>query len=202
MNLRHRSIAVEIISQQSNQFADILVAHFEELYKFKSARDAQESASCKAIVDVLAKYVGMKVDLQFNTDNPPCCMPLLANTKHVLSTFLINDVYSEQTDTFEEAIRKSAIKRGTIDLVKGKLGGVYSEITSPIWMSFYFCKNNFTPREAAAVLMHEVGIVLQHTSSCTVPCAQANSWPICIKSAHVVTHLSRMSTLWNSLLLI
>lgn len=157
MQPRHRRIAIELIAQQSNMFADTLTSLFTEMYEFKSQRDAQESKACKGIVEAVFKYVGMKIDFQVATDNPPCCMPLLANTRHVLSTLLMDDLYDAQTNEFMEAIKKSAVKRGTIDLKNGKLGGVYSEITSPVWMSFYFCKEYFTPAECTAVLLHELG---------------------------------------------
>lgn len=157
MILRHRRIAVELIAQQNNMFADKLISLFEELYAFKSAREAQASKACATAVDTIMKYTGLKIDLMLDTDNPPMCMPLMANTRHVLSTLMIDDLYDEQTNTFAEAIKKSVVKTGTIDLKNGKLGGIYSTIVSPVWMSFYFCKGNFTPRETVAVLLHELG---------------------------------------------
>ncbi len=158
-NMKHqsRAIARELIAQQSNDLADQLTELYSEILACKSRREAQESPACKGIVDLLQKRIGIKIDLILATDNPPACMPLMANTRHILSTVMIDDAYNSQTEDFIKAIKHSPIKKGTVDLRNGKLGGVYSQIACPVWMGFNFCKMTFTARECAAVLMHEIG---------------------------------------------
>lgn len=157
MNHKARAIACELIAQQTNDLADKITGYFEEIYKCRTQREAQDSKACAAIVDFLKKRVGVKIKLIFNTSNPPMCMPLMANVRHVLSTIMIDDAYNEQTNQFLNAIKKSTVKKGVVDLKNGKLGGVYSEIENPVWMSFHYCTQNFTPRECTAILMHEIG---------------------------------------------
>lgn len=157
MNHKARAIACELIAQQTNDLADKLTGYFEEIYKCRTQREAQDSKACAAIVDFLKKRVGVKIKLIFNTSNPPMCMPLMANARHVLSTIMVDDAYDEQTRQFLTAIKKSSSKKGTVDLKNGKLGGVYSEIENPVWMGFHYCTQNFTPRQCVAILMHEIG---------------------------------------------
>lgn len=157
MSYKSRALARELIAQQTPDFAERLTALWGEVLACASAKEAQNSKALASIVDLIQKRVGLNLNLVVDTLTPPACLPLLANPSHVLSVFLTKGIYNEQTRLFEKAIKGADVKKGTIDLKNGKLGGVYSQIESPIWMGFHFCKKNFTPAEAAAVLMHEVG---------------------------------------------
>ena len=157
MNHKARAIACELIAQQTNDFGDKLTALFEQVYEYRSMREAQDSKACKAIVDLVFNRLGIKIDLQLNTFIPPGCLPVMANARHVLSTIIFDNGYNSETNRFIEAIKKSNTKKGFVDLKNGKIGGIYSTFLTPVVMGFQFCKANFTPRQSAAVLMHEIG---------------------------------------------
>ncbi len=158
-NMKHqsRAIARELIAQQSDDFANKLTDLFTGLYTCANARQAQESSFVTDIVALVKERIGLRVVLTVNTRNPPCTQPPLVNNKHVLSTLMIDDVFTAETENFKAVIRRSPVKRGTVDLKNARLGGVYSQISVPIWMSFGFCKAFLTPREAVALFVHEIG---------------------------------------------
>lgn len=157
MNHLSRAIARELIAQQSDNFADKLTELFASLYEFKNAREAQDSKIITDIVSLVKERLGMRISLTVNTRNPPCTQAPLINNRHVLSTLMIEDVYTTEAENFKDIIRRAPLKRGTVDLKNAKLGGVYSQISVPIWMSFGFCKAFLTPREAVALFVHELG---------------------------------------------
>ncbi len=157
MNYKSRAIARELIAQQSDDFADQLTVLFEQVYQCQNPREAQQSPACAAIVALVKKRLNMKITLIFNTRTPPATMSVLANSRHVLSVVMFEDGYAERTEDFKAALRNSPVKKGIVDLKNARLGGVYSEISSPVWMSFQFCKAFLTPRQAVALFVHELG---------------------------------------------
>ena len=153
-----KQVANELVAFQSRDFATQLIDLFKVLYKETSAGfTAQKHENRAKIEKLILDYTGVNIDLKFDTENPPCCMPLMANSNHVLSTIQKPGLYKKQENQFARLIKDNPAKTGTFDPATGKIGGIYSKIESPIWMGWYFCKNNLSPEEAAAVLMHEVG---------------------------------------------
>lgn len=153
-----KQVANELIAFQSRDFATVLIDLFKVLYKEAGASfAAQKHDNRKKIEKLVFDYTGVAIDLKFDTEYPPCCMPLMANSNHVLSTVQKAGLYKTQENKFAKLIKDNPAKTGTFDPATGKIGGIYSKIESPIWMSWHFIKNNLSPEEAAAVLMHEVG---------------------------------------------
>lgn len=153
-----KQVANELISFQSRDFATQLIAMFKALYKEARAPfQAQKNTNREKIEALVLEYTGVNIDLKFDTEYPPCCMPLMANHNHVLSTIQKGGLYGAEEKKFAKLIKENPAKVGTFDPSTGKIGGIYSKLKAPIWMSWLFCKNMLSPEECAAVLMHEVG---------------------------------------------
>lgn len=150
--------ALELMAFQDRSFANKLNGLFDKLYKEATTPARAQAHPVREEIEKLVHDVtGTKIKLRLNTINPPCCLPVLGNSNHVLSTMRIPNVYQEQEYTFLEAVKRSKKGTGGFDAKKGKLYGVYSDIEAPVWMSWDYIRSTFSPQESAAVLMHEVG---------------------------------------------
>ena len=155
--MQHLRIAKELIAYQTDGFKDRLVALFEELYANTSPASAQASKACAEIQSQLFKRFGLKISLVVDTELPPMVLPIMANPNHVLSTLQVSDLYVGEETSFLKVLNQSAKPSGTIDLKKAKVDGAFSKLDMPLMFSFDFIKDAFSPGEAAAVLLHEVG---------------------------------------------
>ena len=155
--MSHLRIAKELIAYQTDGFKDRLIALFEELYKESTPYEAQASKACAEIQSQLFKRFGLKISLVVYTEHPPMGLPIMANPNHVLSTLQVSDLYVDEETSFLKVLNQSAKPSGTIDLKKAKVDGAFSKLDMPLMFSFDFIKDAFSPGEAAAVLLHEVG---------------------------------------------
>ncbi len=153
-----RQVANELMAFQSRDFATQLIALYKEIYKGSSLPyNAQKSEARTKIEKLVLDYTGVNIDLHLDTEYPPCCMPLMANHNHILSTIKIGGMYHEQEKEFTDLIKSNPAAAGTFNPATGKLSGLYSKIKSPVYMSHTWCRANLSAEECAAVLMHEVG---------------------------------------------
>lgn len=152
----YRAIAKEMIAHQTDGYAAKLVQAFEDLLKIQSQSEAQDSEPLKRIVEMTNKRFRTKLKLTIDTDEPPCCFPLMVNNSHVLTTLQI-DFFGQQMGTLREALKNPATLKGSINLKNATLGGDYSNIEMDIRMSHLFTLVHLNARQAAAIFLHEVG---------------------------------------------
>ena len=153
-----KQIGNELMAFQSRDFANQLIGLVKVLFKESRARfSAEKHENRKKIEALVLEYTGVNIDLKLDTDYPPCCMPTMANSNHVLNTIKKPGLYLTQEKQFAKAIKENPGKNGTFNPATGKVGGVYSTIKSPVYMGWDFCRKELSPEEFSAVLMHEVG---------------------------------------------
>lgn len=153
-----RSIARELMAFQNRSFAAKLIGMFDKLYKEANTPARAQGHPLRGEIEKLVHdETGTLIKLRFNTLNPPCCMPIMGNSNHVLTSMRVPSIYLEQETTFLEAVKKKKNAVGGFDAKRGKLTGIYSEIEAPVWMSWTYIRSYFSPEESAGVLMHEVG---------------------------------------------
>ena len=155
--MSHLRIAKELIAYQTDGFKDRLIALFEELYKESTPYEAQASKTHAEIEAQLFKRFGLKIVFTVDTEDPPMTIPVMANPNHVLSILQKAGLYHEQESSFIKALNNAPKVTGTVDLKNAKVGGAYSKIDMPIMFSFSFMRLTFSPAEAVAILLHEVG---------------------------------------------
>ena len=159
LNINKMSLGLEAIDFQSPEFADTITNYIDGLMKSKNGKEADKSDDFKNLVKALETKTGMKLNLTFNTEYPPCMMPVHINPNSILGDDFFKDYYSKDGNKIVKDLEK--LNTGVIDLKNGKVSGIFSSVPVEIYMGFNCLKDtSLTSREIAAVLMHEVGHAL------------------------------------------
>jgi hypothetical protein len=153
-----KQVANELISFQSRDFATQLIDLVRVLYnESRTGSSAERHVNREKIEKLILEYTGVNIELILDTENPPCCIPLLGNSNHVLNTLQEAGVYHVQEREFADLVKSNPAKVGTFNPSTGKVGGIYSKLKAPVYMGWEYCRDYLSPEEFAAVLMHEIG---------------------------------------------
>lgn len=151
------NFGMEAIAFQSPEFADAMISLFEKILQERSGKTADSSDAAKKLTKLVRDATGMKVDIIFDTEYPPCTLPYHINPDTILGHSTLKDFYVEESKATLDRLKK--IKQSSsIDLKNGKVTGIFSEINVPIWMSYMQLKQmRLNARECAAITAHEIG---------------------------------------------
>lgn len=154
--MRLLKIGQEAIDFQSMALADQVSSLLEDILKSKNGKEADSSEAAGKLKKLFEKETNLKLDIKFNTDYPPCMMPIHINPNSILGDNIYKSYYTKDGNKIIKDLETS--KDTYVDLKNGKVGGAFSTVPTQIWMGFQTLKHmNLSSREVAAVLMHEVG---------------------------------------------
>jgi hypothetical protein len=156
-------IAQEVIDFQNGDFANDLEAIMTEIKIFVE----DHGHACGRLLmrqdfhlrmsELIFKRTGIQTDIEMNTNTFGCIWPCYLNTSHALL-----DSYWHGMDYLKfqkEIVAAAKKKEGWVDLKKARVGGVFSEYEHPVEFGavLNFLDAGFSPRECAAIMMHELG---------------------------------------------
>lgn len=165
--LKTSEFSAEMIAHQvDRKLFDEVTACFQYMRDDKyDMRKVDDSKTRKVIdnsklYDVVRKYTGLDITLTVDDslrDNAYVFIPTVDKNHPLLGNthrrFLANNDLSK--------VKKWKGTLGAVDLQKGKVSGVFSEIKSKIFVSQSLVKNDYMPIEGvAAVFLHEIGHVI------------------------------------------
>ena len=157
MNFVDMQVAMEAIGFQGPEVANKLAAYLTDIMQERTGKEADASKARKDMIKYLKDTTGMKLDITFDTDMPPCTLPFHINPDTILGHKTLKDFYVEESNATMKRL-KEVKNRSHIDLDKGRVSGIFSEYETPIYMGYYALRSlRMTPREIAAILAHEVG---------------------------------------------
>lgn len=149
-------LGLEAISHQDGSFAEFVSDRFTTiLSKANTAREAESHPALMEIIEATYKVTGVKIDIKMDTKMGLCCLPECVNFGHIFNRF--NVPFGNEASS-HLAMMKSFKKESFVDLKEAKVGGYFSEIRSPIYLSYNDAKaTKLTGKELAAVFAHELG---------------------------------------------
>ena len=148
--------AAEAIDFQSPQFADDIVKLIEKIMKCKNGKEADASPEAAELRKTFEKQTNLKLNIKFNTEYPPCMMPIHINPNTILGDDIFKSYYTKDANKIMKELEEGT--KSYIDLKNAKVGGIFSTIDTQIYMGFKNLKSyGINAREITAVLMHEVG---------------------------------------------
>lgn len=151
-------VALEAISFQSPAFSNKLVEHFTKILTSRAtASQVQGDHVVHDIIELVFKHTGLRIRLLLDTDHPCACMPAYLDPNSILLPDIAKGMILDDYNAILSKLEKN--KETTfVDLKNCRVGGLYSKIESPIYMPYSIMKQvQFTPREAVAVFLHELG---------------------------------------------
>ena len=156
LNIEGQGLALEAIDFQTPEFAETIVGYIDKIFKCKNGKEADASDEAKKMKKAFLDKTGMNLQIKFNTDDPPCMMPVHINPDSILGDDFFKRHYATDGTKIIKDIEK--LNSGTIDLRNAKVTGIFSSLPVDIYMGFDDLKRSgLSSREIAAVLMHEVG---------------------------------------------
>lgn len=155
--MKFLNMGLEAIAFQSDEFATKMTSLIEKLMEVRSGKAADDTDAAKDLNKLVRNTTGVKVDIIFNTDYPPCTLPYHINPDTILGHATLKDFYAEDSSTTIKRLK--AVKESSyIDLKNAKVTGIFSEINVPIYMGYDYLRSfKLNAKEIAAILAHEIG---------------------------------------------
>lgn len=109
-----------------------------------------------AIQDAIFKRLGIRTDI-ITDHGLAAIMPFYSNRSHIFLPDWIHGHLSIRDQN--RVLENLKTPRGTVNLEKAKVGGLFSEYTHPVYLNLWVLVNHLemTPAEITAVLLHELG---------------------------------------------
>lgn len=150
------NLAVEAIDFQSPEFADELSKVMDKLLDYRDGKRAEGSKEYQQLHKLIKEKTNLNLKIHFNTDYPPCMLPIHLNPDSILGHNYFKDYYAKDSAAIFKGVEELAT--GYVDLKNAKVGGIFNKLTTQIYMGFEFLRHfKFTSREVVAILMHEIG---------------------------------------------
>ena len=145
----------------------ITFKHTSALFKgltdtFKTLQDSRPTPRQVADSNLIALTMaetGMRIRPILATDSPKTAGIIVPRLNRNHALFTENDQRTAgNIDFYRMVTKQKKILEGTVNLETGKVTGIFSEINMDIYIGTDFFKSKkFTPEEAAAVFLHELG---------------------------------------------
>lgn len=143
-----------ILRQDGNFFKELTSA----VIRLKEGKDYSTTGIKKSLImSVIKEYTGMKVSFRIDGEWTAHMHAPMLTTNHALFKHFIPGNLTKSNTIFD--INAKEIK-GTVDTAKGRVGGVFSDITVDLAMGhkWFSSDNNTAPAdETAAIILHELG---------------------------------------------
>lgn len=170
----HNLIAMEMIDFQDDNFGVELEAEVKKIYDEirggvtdtvidnKNNQNninvtiANIGSNLSKIEDMVFKRFGFKIKIDHKSELA-AVLPFYPNKNHIF----IKDYFRGNftIDDQQKILNKAFDKKGTINLEKAKVGGLFSEYENQVYINFKVLINDIelTPGEITAVMLHEFG---------------------------------------------
>lgn len=156
LKIHDGNVANEAIDFQSPEFAEIISKLFDKIIKMKNGKEADASDEAKTLIKTINDYTGLKIDLKFDTQYPPCMMPIHINPDSILGDSVYKSYYTKDANKIIKDLEENT--KTFVDLKNAKVGGAFSVVPTKIWMGLSTLKAaSLTGKECGAVLTHELG---------------------------------------------
>jgi hypothetical protein len=156
--MKQLNIATESIAFQTGSFFKELTSHVKELRALEIVKSEDIEKTCVRIDQCIYKHTGISATTKLwqGSDNAIVMVPTLARG-NVLNRAEYNKYLTKNFDATNLSFFNLE-KKGWIDPANSRVGGAFSEIIFRIYVGdMFLLKKSFTPEEAAAVILHEVG---------------------------------------------
>lgn len=134
---------------------DVISTKLEKIRDL-TARDVADSD----LTDTILKLTGLNVKIEYNVKVPWAAYVTTPPTLDKNNPLLPSKVAEAITnnDLYEQIRNSGKVLEGTIDLKKGKVGGVFSKIESTIVLGKNLLSGKvLTPGEKTSIILHELG---------------------------------------------
>lgn len=155
------NLALESVDFQSRAFGDRITSLVSAIFdKFDNGEITSSTLAREQEItlleDLIFREKGLRVKFVVNSELA-AIMPVYLNKNSIFIDELWRGNFTIKNQ--EEIIKNAANKKGTVDLKKGRVGGLFSEGTSILYINFYVLKAAYSmkPAEVAAVILHELG---------------------------------------------
>jgi hypothetical protein len=153
------TVALESIEFQRDQMLfKELSACIGEIQKL-NAKEVADSDLSLQFAGIIKHHTGINLTIDWKA-SALACVPPMANPNNVfwnrLDLWVRDVIGTADADKILSDPSKKPI--GTVDLKRGKVGGVFSEMTCQLWApAEMFTSKSYTPQEKAAGVIHELG---------------------------------------------
>lgn len=151
------------VSMESFKFAkNFMMGEVTDLFRGthgKTVSDVQESNFNLELADIVFKFTGIR--LKFVLDNyGPAIQPPNVDRNNVLINNMHRDFYNSR-DTLDIIAKAKTLVSGEVNMITGKVSGVFSEYVSLCYMPIkeIIGAGKLSPEELASTLFHEIGHV-------------------------------------------
>lgn len=154
--------AEETIATQTDQFGPrlesliTLITESIETRAIQKPNDLVDDPRIKAIEKAVFDRLKLKIKLIPN-ELVAATLPFYSNKNHIfLPDMLRGSLNIREQD---KLLRTFDSKKGTVNLEKATVGGIFSEYVHPVYINFALLVNHFkmTAPEITAILLHELG---------------------------------------------
>lgn len=147
--------SLESIQFQSTQFRDELILAMEAIDRLGASK-VPDSEEEERVGRLIKDYTGLNITVTFGKHQPQIHVPDVNKNNILIQNYL--RTYIDGVDGLAFLQKNDGIMRGSVDLVRGKVSGVFSEFPAVLRMPLTMVGNSkYTPGMKAAVVLHEVG---------------------------------------------
>ena len=154
------NFAAEMIEFQDDQFGHQLEGLYAEIKQtyakpgISMPAPLADKFSARMSKMIFSRF-GLKCKVVY-TEHLAAVMPMYANRHHIFLPDMYKGIEIEEQTKFLTNLNN---KRGTIDLAKAKIGGVYSEYEHNLYINYddFFSTGLLTPGQATGITLHELG---------------------------------------------
>lgn len=156
--MKQLNIATESIAFQTGAFFKELTACVQDLRAIEVVKEDDLSRFCVRVDQCIYKHTGISTNVKFwqGGDNAFVIIPTLTRG-NVLNRMSFNK-FIEKHFQADNISFLNLEKKGWINPAESRVGGAFSEINFRLYVGeMFLLGKGFTPEEAAAVILHEVG---------------------------------------------
>ena len=149
------NFGLESIQFQSGIFFKELAMLFKDLRTEKTS-DMANSEKIVVIEKCVEHHTGLKIRFELGLDGPMVDIPRVDKNHPFLQEWIKNFV--DNGDVLRMLNNADNIVKGSVNLITGRVTGVFTEITSKVSFPLEMLGNSkFTDEELSAVMLHEIG---------------------------------------------
>lgn len=155
-------IALEMIEFQDNHFGIDLESVMLTLQnkilsgEYHGDKEIRDSIELKKIADLVMARLGLKIRIVTHSALA-AVLPFYSNKNHIFITDIWRGNFKLKEQ--EKILRDAQNKKGTVNLQKARVGGIFSEYENVLYLNFkdLFATFKISAAEAVGVMLHELG---------------------------------------------
>jgi len=142
------------IQFQGVQFRNELTLAMEAIDQLPRNK-VQDSEEEERVGRIIKEYTGLNITVAFGQHAPSIHVPDVNKNNILIQNWLRN--YIDGVDGLAFLQKNDGIMRGTVDLARNKVSGVFSEFPAVLRMPLDMVGSKYGPAKKAAIILHEVG---------------------------------------------